>query len=60
MSATNVDQLRRHSRWMGWLTLALLVATALVIIVPMSFGLARQARLGQAWPDLLLWSMVTW
>lgn len=41
MNKENVDQLRRHSLWLSRLTLFLLVATALIIVLPTTLYFAR-------------------
>ena len=44
MAGEKIERLRRHSRWLSRLTLALLLATALIILLPTVIALAAAAQ----------------
>ena len=60
MADRGTDKLRQHSRWLARLSLFLLVATALVIVVPTVLALSMVSGRGGNWTTLLGWSLVTW
>ena len=60
MAATEKDRLRQHSLWLARMTLVLLVATALLIVVPTMIALILMAQRGSDWTGLLWWSLITW
>ena len=60
MVESGKDNLRQHSRWLARLSLILLVATALVILVPTILALFRVSARGGDLTNLLGWSLVTW
>jgi hypothetical protein len=57
---TDVEQLRRHSLWLSRLTLFLLVATALIIIVPTIYGFTQVERYGMRFWPVLIRALVLW
>ena len=57
---TDVEQLRRHSLWLSRLTLFLLVATALLIIVPTLYGFTQLERFGMRFWPVLIRALVLW
>lgn len=55
-----IDKLRRDSRLFGRVTLALLIATALLLLVPTLAALGMSAARHGTWATLLRWSGVIW
>lgn len=55
--STDLDTLRRHSRWLARLTLGLLVATSLIIAIPLVVGFAKsELTAPMLWEPVLRWS----
>lgn len=57
---SEVDRLRRDSRWLAQLTLGLLVVTALALLLPTLIGRMMYALRDGDVPGLLQWSAVIW
>lgn len=57
---TDVEQLRRHSLWLSRLTLFLLIATALLIVVPTILGFTALEQYGMRFWPVLIRALVLW